>query len=97
MYASIIRLDFEECVSTRERGRWCRSLASALDAIQGFVAVIALEADHRAVAVLCVCMDAEALDEARQVAATWEHDRDGRQESAMRPLIAGEVIFQRGF
>lgn len=101
MHALIFRLDLAGSATSRARGRCGRSLATALGASHGFVAFIALESDDGAVTGLCICVDAEALGEAQRVADAWQRERGGHVQgaptSAMQPLIAGEVIVQRGF
>ena len=61
------------------------------------VACIALQDGDGTVAVLCICLDAVSLEQARQVAEDWQRQNDGSGCSPVRPLISGEVIMQRGF
>jgi len=101
MYASIFRLDLGSDLSPRDRWKSGRALASALDGLPGFVAFIALEAEDGVLAGLCVCVDAESLEEVRETAEAWQRRRAGQTLpppcSSIQPLIAGEVIVQRGF
>lgn len=97
MHATIFHVDLGDETSSRDRWRAGRSLATALAGIHGFIAFLMLETDDGATAGLCVCMDAGALEEARQVAEGWQEARSEHSGSAMRALVTGEVIVQRGF
>lgn len=97
MYGSIFHFDLGRDASPRDRWRWGLSLAEAIDAVSGFVAFIALESEDGALAGLCICVDAASLAEAGQVAEAWQRAHGGQAGSAMKALIAGEVIVQRGF
>ncbi|HLT17940.1 MAG TPA: hypothetical protein VKZ96_00685 [Thermomicrobiales bacterium] len=101
MHASVFRLDLGDCATPRERWRAGRSLAATLAAVKGFVAFIALEAEDGAVAGMCICVDAEALEAAGRTAHAWQRERggqiEGQSSSSRQLLIAGEVIVQRGF
>ncbi|MEZ4520185.1 MAG: hypothetical protein R3A46_00880 [Thermomicrobiales bacterium] len=111
MHASIFRFDLGSNTSPRERGRRGRTLATALAAVPGFVAFLALESEAGWLAGLCICIDPAALARAQQVAADWQREhgchshpspclawgQDPALGSAMQPLITGEVIVQRGF
>jgi len=97
MYATLFYLDLGKSESFRDRGQSGRSLATALAALQGFVAFIAVEAEDGTVAGLCVCADAAALEAARRTADTWQQTQCGSRGSTIQPLMAGEVIVQRGF
>jgi hypothetical protein len=97
MHASIFRFDLGPCAAPRERWRCGRSLAQSLNAVEGFVAFIALESETGAAAGLCICIDATTLDQAQRVANAWQREWSEAALSAMQPLFSGEVIVQRGF
>ena len=101
MHAALFRLDLDSSATPAERASSGRSLAAALSVLRGFVAFIAIEADDGHAAGLCICLDAEALGEARQLAASWQRERGGQvkgaSDCANEPIFTGEVIVQRGF
>ncbi|HET7037303.1 MAG TPA: hypothetical protein VFI42_16580 [Thermomicrobiaceae bacterium] len=97
MHATIFPIDLGDRTSSRERGRTGRALASALACLPGFVACIGLEDGDGAVAVLCICVNAVSLEQARQVAEDWQRNNDASARPPLQPLMTGEVIMQRGF
>ncbi len=97
MHASIFRIDFGSCAVTGERWRCGRSLATALNAVEGFVAFIALESEAGVAAGLCICIDATTLDQAQRVADAWQRNSGGHEGTGVQPIAKGEVIVQRGF
>ena len=97
MHASIFRFDLSGCDSSQDRWRRGRSLAEALEGVQGFIAFIALETEACAAAGLCVCVDDVASQNARRVAGDWLRSRATHASESMRELVAGEVFVQRGF
>lgn len=98
MYASMFRMDLGSESSARERARRGRSLAAALAALPGFVALIALEADDGMVGGLCMCTDEDALETAHQIAENWQQrELDSATAASLMTCVTGRVIVQHGF
>lgn len=97
MHASIFHLDLGTSTAPRERWRLGRSLAAALNVVEGFVAFLALETEDGTAAGLCICVDALSLKAAHQVAADWQREHSEQTLPEMQSLITGEVIVQQGF
>lgn len=97
MYGSMFYLDMGAHISSRERWYCGRSLATALSAVDGFVAFLILETADDTVAGFCICIDAPSLENARRVAEDWQHMSSGQEAADIKALITGEVIIQRGF
>jgi hypothetical protein len=98
MFATIIRSDMRALASPAERGRTGRSLATALGALPGFVAFVALDAEGEAgaVAALCIVEDRASLAAAQHRIAQWHTETCGAAEGGVEELGAGAVIAQRG-
>jgi hypothetical protein len=96
MYATIIHCDIPAGVSPAERSQGARTLATALGALPGFVAFVALAADAGAVAVLCICEDASSMAAANRLAAEWHRAHLGAIGASHTALCTGEVIAQKG-
>jgi hypothetical protein len=97
MHASMFHLDLGRIDSHGDRWRAGLSLAAALNAVDGFVAFLALETEDGAVAGLCICIDIPSLEAARQVAEEWQREHSEQTLTDMQALITGEVIVQQGF
>lgn len=96
MHASIFRLDLGCARTARDRWRASRALATALDAVHGFVAFLAIEDEDGAMAGLCIYVDAAALEEIQRAAEDWQREHGGQRPPVIQPLMTGEVIAQRG-
>jgi hypothetical protein len=98
MYATIIRCDLRGIEPSHARGQAGRTLATALSALPGFLAFVALDAEDAAgmVAVLCIVEDRASLAAARRVTARWQQDAVGMAAGGVEELGAGAVIAQRG-
>lgn len=97
MHAAMFHLDLGDVPGSRERGRFGRALATALNELPGFVAFLAFEGENGTVGGLCICLDAAATTRAVRTAEAWQHDRGGSSMPGLQSLMAGEVIVQRGF
>jgi hypothetical protein len=97
MYALMFQLDLADSVPPHEHYRSGRSLATALEAMHGFVAFIALEAEDGMIGGLCIGVDAATLEQARHIVGSWQCERGRSAITRFEPLMAGEVIVQRGF
>lgn len=97
MYATMIRCDLGARASAAAREGSARALATALAALPGFVAVVAIETDAAAGAMTAVYLVEEntGLAAAERVIAQWQGEEavEGR---GVRRLGAGEVIAQKG-
>jgi hypothetical protein len=97
MYALMFQLDLADSVPPNERDRSGRSLATALEALHGFVAFIALEAEDGRLGGLCIGVDSATLEQARQIVSNWQPEQGKTAITQFKPLVSGEVIAQRGF
>lgn len=97
MYALMFRLDFTDNVPPGGRGRCGRSLATALEALHGFVAFIAFEAENGTLGGLWIGVDSATAEMARNLVDAWYPERGRTAITPFEPLMAGEVIVQRGF
>ncbi len=97
MYALMFRLDLADNVPPMGRGRCGRSLATALEALHGFVAFIAFEAEDGTLGGLCISVDSATAEKAGNVVDDWYRERGRTEIIPFEPLMAGEVIVQRGF
>jgi hypothetical protein len=98
MYATIILCDLHNRTSTLTHGHSGRTLASALAALPGFVAFVALDMDAGvgSVATLCLMEERAGLAEAERVIAQWQAEQNTTTGSGVRRVGAGEVIAQWG-
>lgn len=96
MYGSIFPLNLGGDVSARDRGKAGRSLATALSMLHGFIAFLALEAEDGAATALCICSDAATVEQAKQIVDAWHREQGRPVDAQFEPLIAGEIIVQRG-
>jgi hypothetical protein len=98
MYATIIHCDMHAIASAHARGQMGRTLATALAALPGFIAFVALDADTvtGAVAALCIFEEQTSIAPAARVIAQWQHDALGAGAAAIQHLGTGAVIAQKG-
>jgi hypothetical protein len=98
VYATIVQCEIPALASADARGRIGRALANALDALPGFVAFVALDADAETatMAALCVFEEQGSIAAAERVIAQWQHEHLGDATAAARYLGAGAVIAQKG-
>jgi hypothetical protein len=97
MYATVYQITFTTLASADARGRTGRSLASALAALPGFLAFIALESEPNSGAVTLLCLfDRQARYAAECVIARWQQDERASVGPSIQRLGAGAVIAQRG-
>jgi hypothetical protein len=98
MYATIFQSTLDTVGSAEERGRTGRSLATALAALPGFLAFIALDSDPARGTVTLVCLfDGQSRIAATEgVIAQWEQDAQPAGERRIRQLGTGAVIAQKG-
>ena len=76
MHASMFNLDLGVCATTRDRARRGRSLAAELAGLPGFIAFIAIEAEDGSATGLCICVDEEASEIARQQVENWHREEE---------------------
>jgi len=104
MYAAIIQCDMRAIASFHERGRMGRTLATALGALPGFVAFVALNTDTNTntdtsagmVAALCIFEDLTSITAAKRVIARWHTEEIGTGGAGLVEVGAGAVIAQKG-
>jgi hypothetical protein len=98
MYATIVECDLSAFAPAAGTGYSGRTLATALSALPGFVAFVALdlEAGMGTVAALCLVEERAALEEAERVIARWQREHMDAVEGGTQRLGAGEVIAQKG-
>ena len=97
MYASMVLLDLDGELSSRERGRLGRTLASELAQLPGFIAFVALETATGSVGGFCICANPVTLAEAQIRIEAWQRDHTGNGEFAFTACATGAVIVQHGF
>lgn len=98
MYATMIQCDMHAIASSEERGRTGRTLGTALAALPGFVAFVALDAEGEAgtVAALCIFEERAGVEGAHGVIAQWQRQYPATVGTGIRHLGAGVVIVQNG-
>jgi hypothetical protein len=97
MYALMFQLDLADSVPPHERDRSGRALATALEALHGFVAFIAFEAEDGTLGGLCIGVDSATAEQARHLVDSWHGERERTEITRFEPFVSGEVIVQRGF
>lgn len=96
MYATIIRCDLHGIESSHARGQAGRTLATALGALPGFLAFVAVDGEAGMVAALCIVEDRASLTAARRVTARWQQDVVGIATGGVEEIGTGAVIAQQG-
>jgi hypothetical protein len=98
MYATVMQCDLGAYSSVAACERAARDLATALAALPGFVAFVAIETDSAAGVVTAVYLDEEhaGLAAAERVIAHWHGQEGAMDGGGFKCLGAGEVTAQRG-
>jgi hypothetical protein len=98
MYATIVRCEMHHRSAARADGRAGRTLTTALAALPGFVAVVAIETDAEAGTATAVCLMEEhaGLAAAERVIAQWQQAHVATGKRDVQRMGAGEVIAQWG-
>jgi hypothetical protein len=97
MYASMVLLDLDGELSSRERGQLSRALANELAQLPGFIAFIALETATGSVGGCCIYTNPMTLAGAHLRIEAWQRDHARNAESALTACATGAVIAQHGF
>ena len=93
MHAALFNLDLGVRLASSERARRGRSLAAALAILPGFVAFIAIEADDGTTTGLCICVNLDALEIARQHVQEWQRHA-GENHTAAPDQLQTEPTFE---
>jgi hypothetical protein len=98
MYSTIVQCDLRNLTSAPIHGHAGRALSTALAALPGFLAFVAIESDVEAGRFITICLVEEraGVEEAERVIAQWQREHVSAVGCNLRRLGAGEVIAQRG-
>jgi hypothetical protein len=98
MYATILRCTLPPRTATDARWQRGRTLTTALAALPGFVACVALDAEGEPGVVVALCLVEEQANmaAAERVIAAWQHEQGGAAGTGIACIGQGAVIAQKG-